>query len=141
MTYVTGTARQSESLVDAAKSRRSKTVDLISAGVSSDLGGGGASIRELCDVLKIIGGACGSTGLALSMHTHQVAVPAWRWYNQEAARDLVAPLLHRVADEKIVLLCSGGSDWLGGSGVAESSKADTVSRQEKYFRLARQLGI
>ncbi|MDE0984365.1 MAG: hypothetical protein OSA52_06875 [Yoonia sp.] len=117
-----------------------KTAGLILAGVSSDLGGGGASIRELCDVLKIIGGACGFTGLALSMHTHQVAVSAWRWYNQEAARDLVAPLLHRVADEKIVLLCSGGSDWLGGSGVAESSKADTVSRQEKCFRLARQLG-
>lgn len=48
-----------------------KTADLISAGVPPDLGGGGASIRELCDVLKIIGGACGSTGLALSMHTHK----------------------------------------------------------------------
>jgi hypothetical protein len=38
--------------------------------------------------------------LGLSLHTHQVAVLAWRWYNQEAARDLVAPLLRRVADEK-----------------------------------------
>ena len=142
MTQVTGTAHQSESFVDAAKSLTKvfaehapdndendqfvaenyadlKTAGLISAGVPSDLGGGGASIRELCDVLKIIGGACGSTGLALSLHTHQVAVLAWRWYNQEAARDLVAPLLRRVADEKIVLLSSGGSDWLGGSGVAE----------------------
>ena len=156
MTQVTGTAHQSESFVDAAKSLTKvfaerapdndendqfvaenyadlKTAGLISAGVPSDLGGGGASIRELCDVLKIIGGACGSSGLALSLHTHQVAVLAWRWYNQEAARDLVAPLLRRVADEKIVLLSSGGSDWLGGSGVAEKVEGGYRITARKVF--------
>ena len=96
-----------------------KSAGLIAAGVPSQLGGGGASIRELCEILKIIGGACGSTGLALSMHTHQVAIPAWRWHHQEAARSVVEPLLRRIADENIVLLSSGGSDWIGGSGVAE----------------------
>ncbi len=96
-----------------------KSAGLVAAGVPSQLGGGGASIRELCDILKIIGGACGSTGLALSMHTHQVAIPAWRWHQQEAARAVVEPLLRRIAEENIVLLSSGGSDWIGGSGVAE----------------------
>jgi len=67
------------------------------------------------------------------MHTHQVAVPAWRWYNQEAARDLVAPLLRRVADEKIVLLSSGGSDWLGGSGVAEKVEGGYRITARKVF--------
>lgn len=67
------------------------------------------------------------------MHTHQVAVPAWRWYNQEAARDLVAPLLRRVADEKIVLLSSGGSDWLGGSGVAEKVEGGYLITARKVF--------
>ena len=163
MIQVTGTAHQSESFVDAAKSLTKvfaerapdndendqfvaenyadlKTAGLISAGVPSVLGGGGASIRELCDVLEIIGGACGSTGLALSMHTHQVAVPAWRWYNQEAARDLVAPLLRRIADEK--LFCLAQADRTGSVvlGSLKRSKADTLSRQEKCFRLARQLG-
>ncbi|AGI67853.1 putative acyl-CoA dehydrogenase [Octadecabacter antarcticus 307] len=156
MTQVANIAHQSESIVDAAKSltkvfaeRASgndendrfvadnyadlKTSGLISAGVPSDLGGGGASIRELCDVLKIIAGACGSTGLALSMHTHQVAVPAWRWYNQEAARDLVAPLLRRVAEDKIVLLSSGGSDWIGGSGVAEKVEGGYRITARKMF--------
>lgn len=96
-----------------------KSAGLVAAGVPSELGGGGADIRELCEILKIIGGSCGSTGLALSMHTHQVAIPAWRWHHQEPARSVVEPLLRRVADENIVLLSSGGSDWIGGSGVAE----------------------
>ena len=29
--------------------------------VPAELGGGGASVREICDVLKTIGAACGST--------------------------------------------------------------------------------
>lgn len=96
-----------------------KIAGLISAGVPVELGGSGADVRALCDMLRIIAGACGSTGLALSMHTHQVAIPAWRWHHQDPARPMVEPLLRRVADEKIVLLSSGGSDWIGGSGTAE----------------------
>lgn len=96
-----------------------KSAGLISAGVPVELGGGGADVRALCDMLRIIAGACGSTGLALSMHSHQVAIPAWRWNHQEPARFMVEPLLRRVAEEKIVLLSSGGSDWIGGSGTAE----------------------
>ena len=96
-----------------------KSAGLMSAGVPVELGGGGADVRALCDMLRIIAGACGSTGLALSMHTHQVAIPAWRWHHQHPARPMVEPLLRRVADEKIVLLSSGGSDWIGGSGTAE----------------------
>jgi alkylation response protein AidB-like acyl-CoA dehydrogenase len=95
-----------------------KEAGMISAGVPSELGGGGADIRALCEALRIISGACGSTGLALSMHTHQVAIPAWRWHHQEAARPMVEPLLRRVAAENLVLLSSGGSDWIGGSGTA-----------------------
>ncbi|WP_420862557.1 acyl-CoA dehydrogenase family protein [Algirhabdus cladophorae] len=96
-----------------------KSAGLMSAGVPVELGGGGADVRALCDMLRIIAGACGSTGLALSMHTHQVAIPAWRWHHQDPARPMVEPLLRRVANEKIVLLSSGGSDWIGGSGTAE----------------------
>jgi alkylation response protein AidB-like acyl-CoA dehydrogenase len=49
------------------------------------------------------------------MHTHQVAAAAWRWKHQKAP---VEGLLRRVAAEQIVLLSSGGSDWLHGSGTA-----------------------
>jgi alkylation response protein AidB-like acyl-CoA dehydrogenase len=96
-----------------------KDAGLIRAGVPTKLGGSGASLRDLSEMLRIIAGACGSTGLALSMHTHQVAIPAWRGHNQDAARPMVEPLLRRVADENLVLLSSGGSDWIGGSGTAE----------------------
>jgi len=49
------------------------------------------------------------------MHTHQVATAAWRWRHQKAPVD---GLLKRVAAENIVILSSGGSDWLQGSGTA-----------------------
>ena len=63
----------------------------------------------------------GSTGLAFSMHTHQVAIPAWRWRHQKIAA--VEPLLQRVAKERIMLLSSGGSDLIGGSARPRRSKA------------------
>ena len=110
-----------------------KAAGLVAAGVPAELGGGGAGIRELCEILKIVGGACGSSGLALSMHTHQVAIPAWRWHHQEAAREVVEPLLRRVADENIVLLSSGGSDWIDGSGVAEKVEGGYRITAHKVF--------
>jgi alkylation response protein AidB-like acyl-CoA dehydrogenase len=94
-----------------------KAAGLVEAGVPAELGGGGADVDELAEMLRILAYHCGSTALAFSMHTHQVAVPAWRWKVQKAAA--VEPLLKRIAAERIILLSSGGSDWLGGSGKAE----------------------
>lgn len=94
-----------------------KASGLVEAGVPAELGGGGAGIDELAAMLRTLGYHCGSTALAFSMHTHQVAIPAWRWTHQKATA--VEPLLKRVATERIQLLSSGGSDWIGGSGKAE----------------------
>jgi alkylation response protein AidB-like acyl-CoA dehydrogenase len=94
-----------------------KSSGLVAAGVPAELGGGGASYDELVEMLRTLGYHCGSTGLAFSMHTHQVAIPAWRWRHQKVAA--VEPLLKRVAAERIILVSSGGSDWVGGSGKAE----------------------
>lgn len=116
-----------------------KDAGLIRAGVPTKLGGSGASLRDLSEMLRIIAGACGSTGLALSMHTHQVAIPAWRWHNQDAARPMVEPLLRRVADENLVLLSSGGSDWIGGSGTAEKVDGDIGSLRARCLHQARRL--
>ena len=93
-----------------------KEAGLVEAGVPRELGGRGAEISELAEMLRVLARACGSTALAFSMHTHQVAIPAWRWRHQKVAA--VEPLLKRVANEKIILLSSGGSDWIGGSGKA-----------------------
>jgi acyl-CoA dehydrogenase len=92
-----------------------KASGLVAAGVPMELGGLGASHAELCHRIQEIAYHCGSTGLAFSMHTHQVATNAWRWRHQKAPVD---GLLKRVAAENLVLLSSGGSDWLQGSGTA-----------------------
>ena len=89
---------------------------VFSAGVPAELGGGGASHAELCAMVRLLGQHCGSTALALAMHTHQVAIAAWRWRHEAAP---VEPLLRRVATEQAILVTSGGSDWLAGSGRAE----------------------
>lgn len=82
------------------------------AGVPAELGGGGASHAELAQMLRTLARYCGSTALALSMHTHQVAVPAWRWRRTPEA---VEGLLRRIVAEELTLVSSGGSDWLDGS--------------------------
>src|SRR5262245_41979076 len=89
---------------------------VFSAGVPAELGGGGASHAELCAMVRALGQHCGSTGLALSMHTHQVAIAAWRWRHEGR---VLEPLLRRVAAQETVLVTSGGSDWIAGSGRAE----------------------
>jgi acyl-CoA dehydrogenase len=92
-----------------------KARKVFGAGVPAELGGGGASFPELCDLLRELAHHCSSTALALSMHTHLVAVNAWRWRHEKAPTD---GLLKRVAAEQLVLVSSGGSDWLPGSGTA-----------------------
>lgn len=92
-----------------------KAAGLLAAGVPAELGGGGAGPADLAAMLTELARHCGSTALSFSMHTHQVAMAAWRWRHQGAP---VEPLLRRVAAENIVLLSSGGSDWLAASGTA-----------------------
>ena len=89
---------------------------LFSAGVPAELGGGGASQAELADALRVLATYCSSTALALSMHTHQVLIPAWRWRYEGST---VEPFLCRVAAEELILVSTGGSDWVAGSGTAE----------------------
>lgn len=108
-----------------------KEAGLVEAGVPQELGGGGAELRDLAGMLRVLGRACGSTALAFSMHTHQVAIPAWRWRHQKAAA--VEPLLRRVAAERIILLSSGGSDWIAGSGEARKVEGGYQVTGRKVF--------
>ncbi len=104
---------------------------LVEAGVPEELGGGGAGVRELADMLRTLAHHCSSTALAFSMHTHQVAIPAWRWKNQKVAA--VEPLLKRIAAERLLLLSSGGSDWIAGSGRAERVEGGYRITARKVF--------
>lgn len=115
-----------------------KEAGLVEAGVPAELGGGGAEVPELAEMLRILGHACGSTALAFSMHTHQVAIPAWRWRHQKVAA--AEPLLKRIAAERIILLSSGGSDWIGGSGKAEKVEGGYRVTARKVFTSGAEAG-
>jgi alkylation response protein AidB-like acyl-CoA dehydrogenase len=108
-----------------------KASGLVEAGVPAELGGGGADVDELAAVLRTLAHHCGSTALAFAMHTHQVAIPAWRWTHQKATP--VEPLLKRIASERIFLLTSGGSDWIAGSGKAEKVEGGYRIDARKVF--------
>jgi alkylation response protein AidB-like acyl-CoA dehydrogenase len=111
---------------------------LIEAGVPRELGGGGAEIDELAQMLRTIARYCGSTALAFSMHTHQVAIPAWRWRHRNFQP--AEPLLKRIAAERIILLSSGGSDWIAGSGTAEPVDGGYKITARKVFTSASPAG-
>jgi alkylation response protein AidB-like acyl-CoA dehydrogenase len=109
---------------------RLKVSGLVRAGVPIELGGGGASYNDLCAVLRILGRYSGSTALAFAMHTHQVMIPTWRWQHQNAPVD---GLLKRVATEQLVLLSSGGSDWLQSAGTAVKVEGGFLVTARKVF--------
>ena len=102
---------------------------VFSAGVPAELGGGGASHAELCALLRELAHACGSTALALSMHTHLLAAVVWRWRQGQA----VEPLLRRIANEETVLISTGASDWLDSSGTAEKADGGYRMTARKVF--------
>jgi alkylation response protein AidB-like acyl-CoA dehydrogenase len=103
---------------------------VFSAAVPPELGGGGASHAEICAMLRTLAHHCSSTALAVSMHTHLVALAAWRWRHEQAP---VEPLLRRVASEQIVLVSSGGSDWLPSGGRAERAEGGYRVTARKRF--------
>ncbi|KQY31235.1 acyl-CoA dehydrogenase [Caulobacter sp. Root487D2Y] len=98
--------------------------------VPVEFGGGGAEVAEICQVIRRLGAACGSTALAFAMHSHLVAVAAWRWRKQGAPTE---GLLKRVAAEDLVLVSSGGSDWLASGGQAVKVEGGFAITARKAF--------
>ena len=106
-----------------------KAQRIFSAGIPRELGGGGASYRELCAMLRTLGQSCGSTALALSMHTHLVATTVWRLKHGQPAEGL----LRRVAEEQLVLVSTGASDWLESNGTSERVDGGYRANGRKIF--------
>jgi alkylation response protein AidB-like acyl-CoA dehydrogenase len=100
------------------------------AGVPGDLGGGDASHAELCGMVQTLAHHCSATALAFSMHTHLIATLGYLW---RAGNKLVEPMLKRVAGEKLILVSSGGSDWLNGSGKLEKVEGGYRLSGRKIF--------
>ncbi|PJI39483.1 acyl-CoA dehydrogenase family protein [Ferrovibrio sp.] len=92
-----------------------KQAGILPALIPAELGGLGAGYRDVADMLRSFAGGCSGTALALSMHMHPVALLVRRWRGDPAA---VEAVLKRIATENLMLLSTGGNDWLAGSGSA-----------------------
>lgn len=126
-----------EDLFVADAYRRLKEEGFFKMHVPTELGGHGASYGELCAVIRRLGAACGSTALAFSMHSHLVAVAAWRWRNEKAPTE---GLLKRVAAENLILISSGGSDWLKSAGTATKVEGGYRIKARKIFSSGSPMG-
>ena len=106
---------------------------VFSAGVPAELGGGGASHPSCAPCCASWPAHCGSTALALSMHTHLLAATVWRWRQGQP----VEPLLQRIAEEQLVLVSTGASDWLDSSGTGRRGRrAATASPHARSSAVA-----
>ena len=104
---------------------------LFSARVPEELGGGGASHSDICAVIRELAHYDGSTALAFSMHSHLLATLVWR--HQRNLTPPSEPVLRRIAAEELVLVSTGGSDWLDGSGVAVKEEGGYLYSGRKVF--------
>lgn len=83
-----------------------------SAGVPAELGGGGLRFAELCQLMRQMAHSCPSTALVFAMHQHLTAAAVWRYRRGLPGE----PLLRRIAAEQLVLVTTGGHDWLSSTG-------------------------
>src|SRR5262245_36384104 len=81
---------------------------VLAALVPAELGGGGWTHRDMSMFLRTLAGYCGSTALALAMHQHLVAAHVWNHRHGKPGR----AVLEQVAREQIVLVTTGGKDWM-----------------------------
>jgi alkylation response protein AidB-like acyl-CoA dehydrogenase len=88
---------------------------LLALAVPTELGGGGATIRQVATFQRELARYCGSTALATSMHQHVVCFTGWRYRRGLPGAEAT---LRRVAEEGIALVSTGGGDFTHPKGTA-----------------------
>ncbi len=84
--------------------------------IPEELGGGGVPHSTMCRALGELATYCSSTALATSMHSHLVATSVWKYRHGD---DHAGDMLRRVADESLVLVSTGATDWVRSVGSSE----------------------
>ena len=102
---------------------------LFKALVPTELGGGGAGVRDICEVIRQLAHDCPSTALAFSMHTHLVAATVWKHRKGQPG----AALLTKVAKEDLILVSTGAGDWLESNGTLEKVEGGFRYTSKKPF--------
>ena len=92
--------------------------------VPSELGGKGATLRQVIYAQAELARYCASTALAVNMHLYGTLVSAFSWRHGATAP---GNLLRRVAEEGLIVMTSGGSDGIYPTG--------TITRDGDGFRV------
>ena len=103
---------------------------LLALAVPTELGGSGATIRQVAMVQRELAHHCGSTALATSMHQHVTAFTAWRFRRGMPGAEAT---LRRVAQEGIVLVSTGGGDFTHPKGEARKVEGGFRVSGRKQF--------
>lgn len=98
--------------------------------VPEELGGRGATIREVAMAQRALAHHCASTALASVMHQHVVLFTAWRHRRGLPGAEAT---LRRVADEGIVLVSTGGADLTRPRGQATKVDGGFLVSGHKIF--------
>ncbi|MET0532809.1 MAG: acyl-CoA dehydrogenase family protein [Steroidobacter sp.] len=113
--------------------QRMREVGYLCAPVPAELGGGGASLLEMCRAQQALARGCGSTALAVNMHLFQVGAMSDAWRHKQP----VEPLLRRIVNEGIVLAANGAESIVTGvwapSTIARRTASGYVIKGRKYF--------
>jgi alkylation response protein AidB-like acyl-CoA dehydrogenase len=88
---------------------------LLKIAVPVELGGEGATLRDVAMVQRELARHCGSTALATAMHQHVTAFTAWRYRRLLPGAEAT---LRRIADDGIIIASSGGGDFTNPTGSA-----------------------
>src|SRR5688572_23713149 len=102
---------------------------VFSAAIPEELGGGGASHREIADMLRTLAQYCGSTALALSMHQHLIAATVWKCRRGQGGE----AMLKNVAEKQLVLVSTGAGDWLESNGSTIKTDGGYLVTARKHF--------
>jgi len=94
--------------------RELRDCQLFSAAIPEELGGGGATHAEMCEALRQLAHYDSATALSFAMHSHLLATLNFRVRNNMMPSS--EPALRKIAAVELVLVSTGGSDWLDGSG-------------------------
>jgi acyl-CoA dehydrogenase len=107
--------------------------------VPEELGGLGASMRQVCYAQAELARHCSATALAVNMHLYITLLQGFRRGNGAADAETV---LRRVADEHLILMTSGGSDWLWPTGEATATDGGyTVTGRKSFCSQAPVAGV
>jgi alkylation response protein AidB-like acyl-CoA dehydrogenase len=98
--------------------------------VPEELGGLGATMRQVCHAQAELARHDGATALAVTMHLYLTLVQAYRLRHGAADAEAV---LRRVASEGMVIATSGGSDWLWPTTTAVSTENGFLVSGRKAF--------